>query len=409
MNARRYYDDAYTTRFQARIRERLQAGQRPVVILDATYFYPASGGQPHDLGEIGGVAVVDVQTRESDGAVLHVLAAPLAAAAEVACQVDWARRFDHMQQHTGQHILTQAFVQTADAHTVGFHLSPDSVTIDLDKNLPAEQISAAETLANQIVQENRPVRARLIALDAAEAAPSGGREGVRVRKIPEKMYTDGLRVIDIDGFDVTACGGTHVAHTGEIGLIKVLKTERRGDKLRVEFRCGGRALRDYQQKNAIISTLSADLTCATSEIVAAITRLRDELKSAHTALRAASARLVEYDAAALLQNATEHNGLRLVKAAFENRAAAELRLLAARLTETPGVVALLGTAGDKAQIICARSTDATPDMNAPLKAALTLLGKARGGGRPDLAQGGGIPAGLAQVQAALDAAQMALW
>lgn len=397
MVARLYYNDAYTTEFSARVLERLTVDGQPALVLDGTYFYPASGGQPADTGTINGVVVVELRTRDEDGAVLHLLAAEVPGETANCC-IDWARRFDHMQHHTGQHILTQAFVQVADAHTVGFHLSPDSVTIDLDKtNLSADTVTQAEDLANRVVWDNRAVTARLMAEDAAS--------NVRMRKKPGHLLTDGLRVIEIEGFDKTACGGTHVARTGEIGVIKVLKLERRGDKTRVEFRCGGRALRDYRQKNAVVSGVVAALTCKTDEIEPAVIRLQDDIRNLTRSLKAASGQLIEYEAERLLREMPEENNIRIVKRTYEGREAGDLKLLANRLIEQPNVVALLGSSGEKAQLVLGRSDDLPFDMNAIIRQALPLLGQARGGGQPALAQGGGVQAGVEQVQAALDAAE----
>lgn len=397
---RRYYDDAYTIEFSARVIEHIEANGQPAVILDQTYFYPTGGGQPHDTGTINGIRVMEVISRE-DGAVVHILQQPLSDD-QANCQLDWVRRFDHMQHHTGQHILTQTFVQAADAQTVGFHLSPDTVTIDLDKTgLSLEKIDAAERLANQIIQQNRPVRARIITSDEAE--------GVRMRKMPEKIYTDGLRVVDIENFDMTACGGTHVAATGEIGLIKIVKVEKRGDKTRIEFLCGNRALQDYREKHAIIGTLTADLICGANEIQQSIARLRDELKNAQQILKSARKTLIQHEVAEILASrAEDYSGARLIIMAFENREAEDIRLLASKLVESGNTIALLGTSGEKAQLVFARSRELREDMSVVLKAALEELHNARGGGRPEMAQGGGVPASLDEIRAALAIAEDAV-
>ncbi len=398
---RLYYDDAYATTFTARVIERLTHAGQPAVVLDRTCFYPTGGGQPADSGSIGGAAVLDVFTRPDDAAVVHLLAAPVAAD-EVACAVDWARRFDHMQHHTGQHILTQAFVQTVGTTTVGFHLSPDSVTIDLNTpRLTDADAARAEDLANQIVWDNRPVTAHLIDPDDAE--------GVRIRRMPDQLHTDGLRVIEVAGFDRTACGGTHVARSGEIGVIKVLRLTRRGDKTRVEFRCGGRALRDYREKNAVTNTLTAALTCGQAELPAAVERLQTELKTAFSALKTAAAQNLAAEAANLLLAAPERGGVRLAQAVFASRDSGDLRLLAGKLTETPGVVALLAAGGAQAHLVFARSAELPHDMRAALAAAFTALGHGRGGGQPALAQGGGAAANQAQLEGALAAAQQILF
>lgn len=395
---RLYYNDSYTVEFSAQIIERRNHDGQPAVLLDRTYFYPTGGGQPHDTGTIGGARVVDVFTAEdADKPVVHVLDGEVPEDT-VQCQVDWPRRFDFMQHHTGQHILTQAFVQVAEANTVGFHLSADTVTIDLDKtNLPEAKITEAEDVANRIVQENHPITATLIDPDNADH--------VRIRRIPAHLLTAGLRVIDIDGFDITACGGTHVAHTGAIGLIKVIKLERRGDKIRVEFRCGQRALYDYREKNTVINRLMADLNTRPEEMERVIGKLRDEVKEAQRSLKAATQQLVDYEAAQLVAEAETQGAVRIIKVAYAARDVGELRMLVSRLTQTPDLIVLVGTAGEKAQIMLARSANLTLDMNEPLREVLPLLGEARGGGQPGFTQGGGIPADLAQVQAALDEAQ----
>jgi alanyl-tRNA synthetase len=396
MTQRLYYDDSYTHSFSARVSERLMVDNRPALVLDQTYFYPTSGGQPNDLGTIENVGVIDVFTRAEDAAVVHLLEQPVEADV-VDCQVDWNRRFDHMQHHTGQHILSQAFVQVAQANTVGFHLSQESVTIDLNRTgLEPSVVARVEDLANQIIFEDRPVTARLVKAEDAE--------GVRIRKLPEHLLTDGLRVIDIDGFDVTACGGTHVSRSGEIGLIKILRVDKRGDKSRVEFRCGARALHDYRAKNALVYHLMSALTCGMDELPQAVQRLQDSLKTLQSDLKSARQQLLEDEAARLIAAAPERGGIRLIKTAFEGREATEIRMLASRLTQTPGVVALLGAAGARLDLVFARSADLPQDMNALLRQALTLLDNGRGGGQPALAQGSGTGT-LAQLQAALDEAE----
>ncbi len=396
---RLYYDDAYLRQFTARVAERLTYEGHPAVILDRTAFYPTSGGQPNDTGTLGGVTVLDVAARKEDGAVIHVLAGELSGE-EVIGVIDWPRRFDYMQHHSGQHILSQAFVQIAAASTVGFHLGVDSITIDLDQpSLSDAAVSAVEALANEVVWANRPITARIVQPDDAE--------GVRVRKLPEHLLTGGLRVIDIDGFDVTACGGTHVARTGEIGLIKVLKLEKRGDKSRVEFRCGGRALADYWEKNAVANGLAADLTCAIPEIQQAVTRLQEDFKAAQRALKAANGQLIDYEAERLAVETPAVNGVRVVRGNYADRDFGDLRVLATKLTQKPGIVALLATSGEKAQLVFARSADLNVDMNALLKATLATLPNGRGGGQAQMAQGGGS-ASAAEIDAALLAAEQSV-
>lgn len=404
MTQRLYYTDSYTQTCTARITDRLVYEGQPAVILDRSCFYPTSGGQPHDTGQLNGVDVVDVVAREDDGAVLHVLAADLPDADEINGAVDWARRFDHMQHHTGQHILTWAFIQVAGANTVSFHLGEENVTLDLDRaKLDAAAIRAAEDLANDVVTRNLPVRAWFPAADEVAALP--------LRKVPD--VNGKLRVVGVGDLDFTACGGTHVAHTGEVGLIKVVRTEHTKGMTRVEFCCGGRALRDYQAKNTILLGLAAELTTGYTEIGDALDKLRAENKQLKADLRAARQALLVTEAAELRAAADPVNGVRVVVGAWAGRDPAELRPLASHLVAQPGMVALLGVAGDKVQLVTARSNDLDGlDMVGVLRAVLAVLSGdpagGRGGGRPDFAQGGGVPAQAPALQAALTDAAAAL-
>ncbi len=270
--------------------DRLEVNGQPAVILDRTAFYPEGGGQPSDRGALNRVEVVDVQTREADDEVLHILSAPLAEAA-VTGVVDHTRRFDLMQQHTGQHILSQAFVHTASAETVSFHLNPDpsegALTIDLSQAaLTPAQIDRAEDFANTIVYENRPVIARFVDDEELQALP--------LRKPPQ--VDRAIRIVEIQGFDWSACGGTHVARTGEVGVIKIVKVEKRGAETRVEFRCGQRALLDYRRKHQLISQAASDLTIGFWELDQAIGRMQADAKAARRQLMDAEARLQQYEA-----------------------------------------------------------------------------------------------------------------
>jgi len=389
---RLYYDDAYTLHFEANVLEVTAYAQRPALILDRTYFYPEGGGQPSDRGTLNGVRVLDVQTRPSDRAVLHVLESPLTAQ-RVIGEVDGERRRDLRAHHSGQHVLSQALERVAQARTLSVHMSETSMTIDVDRvNIAPETWEAVEALANQIVLEDRPVRAWFPTPEELAA--------LNLRKLPE---VDGkVRIVDVGGFDITACGGTHVARTGEIGIIKVVKAERRGETTRLEFKCGARALRDFQAKNEVINRLMAALTVGYWELPETVARLQEQNRALQSELRAAREQLAVYEAASLLASASSHGAYRLVARAFA-RSADEVRLLAQALVAESGVVALLGAAGEKAQLIFARSADVALDVLPLLKKALDQLG-GRGGGRPNMAQGGGASADLDQVQAAINTA-----
>ncbi len=390
MTERLYYADAYVRAFEAQVIDRVDVNGRPAVILDRTAFYPEGGGQPADRGTLNHAAVVDVQTREADGEVLHFLATPLSDDA-VSGQVDPARRFDLMQQHTGQHILSQAFIQAAAAETVSFHLNPDpnegALTIDLNKSaLTPAEIDRAEEFANTIVTENRPVIARFISDEELQALP--------LRKPPK--VDKAIRIVEIQGFDWSACGGTHVARTGEVGLIKIVKVDKRNTETRIEFRCGRRALIDYGRKHQIISQAAADLSIGFWELDQAIARLQAEARTARKQLAEADARLQQYEARELLNAIEPRGAYGLITQLWTQRDAAYLKRMATVLTAQPGTVALLGATGQSLALVFARSKDVPFDLAVLLKAAAARLG-GKGGGSPDFAQAGGPAVGEEQL------------
>jgi alanyl-tRNA synthetase len=262
-----YYEDSYLSRFQARIQQVVVAGNISEIILDQSAFYPTSGGQPHDRGTVNGRPVVEVSETEK-GEILHRIGGIIEG--EVAdCQIDWDRRFDFMQQHTGQHILSQAFLKLAQANTVGFHLGADYATIDLDcETLPAGLIGQVENLANSIVEENRWVEARIVA--AGEVVSLGLRK--------ESKRGGPLRIVEVQGFDVSACGGTHVRNTGEIGTILIRKLERVNRQLRVEFICGGRTRQSYREIVAVLDLSARKFSSAWLELPDRIEKMLEENK-----------------------------------------------------------------------------------------------------------------------------------
>jgi alanyl-tRNA synthetase len=394
MTERLYYSDAYVRTFEAQVIDRVEVNGQPAVILDRTAFYPEGGGQPSDRGKLNHVEVVDVQTRETDDEVLHILSAPIGEAA-VTGQVEPQRRFDLMQQHSGQHILSQAFVQAANAETVSFHLNPDlldgALTIDLaTAQLSSAQIDDAEELANAIVFENRPITARFVTNDELQMLP--------LRK-PPKVET-AIRIVQVEGFDWSACGGTHVAHTGEVGLIKIVKLERRGAETRVEFRCGRRALLDYRRKNQLITQVASDLTVGFWELDQAIERMQADAKALRKQLSEADTRLQQYEVRELLAAIEPRGDYSLIVHTWQDRDTAYLKRVASSLVTHPKTIALLGSTGAALSLVFARSKDLPIDLAAVLKAAAAQLG-GKGGGSPDFAQAGGATVAEDRLQAAL--------
>jgi alanyl-tRNA synthetase len=402
MSERLYFHDAYTTQFTAEIVERVQHNGRFALVLNHTYFYPTSGGQPADLGRLNGEAVIDVTIRPEDGAILHwVGELPTGPSLpEVTAKIDWPRRFDHMQQHTGQHILSQAFICVADAQTIGFHLGDERVTIDLDSgDLTTDQLIATEKLANQIVWENRPIHIRLVTL--AEARQ------LSLRKLPP-LENDKLRLIDIEEFDLTACGGTHVSQTGAVGLIKIIKLERIRQQVRIEFRCGQRALADYDLKNQTIQQLMAELTTGQTELVTAVTRLQSANKEARRMINKLKADLWQVEAEQLVSAGQKINSITIVAKVYQDTDGADLKVIGNNLTLNHHVVALLGVSGPKAQLLFCRSEDAPGDMNVLLQSALRQLGKGGGGGSALSAQGGGPPVEDGRLRQVIEDSKQAL-
>ena len=378
MTKRLYYTDPYQREFTARILERRPLKQGLGIVLDQTLFYPSSGGQPCDHGTLNDSPILDVF--EEGETIIHVLKKDIAGETTQG-RIEWARRFDHMQQHTGQHILSAAFEQLG-MSTVSFHLGEEFCTIDLNREtVPATEIARAEEIANRIVLENRPLTARYYEPDELAALP--------LRKAPTK--TENIRIVAIQEFDYSPCGGTHCRFSGEVGPIKVRKWERRAAETRIEFLCGWRALRDYGWKHQSITDLANLFSVKDKEVAATVSRLAEEARLQHKALEELQNRVLDYEAAEMRANATTAQGIAFVTRAFPERDQEEVRRLALRLIEREKTVALLGIAGAKSRLILARSPDLAIDMAQLLREIGRVFGGG-GGGQPQLAQGGGMDA-----------------
>lgn len=379
-----YWHDARQTSFTAQVADVLVQGDQRFLLLDQTAFYPESGGQPADRGTIGQAAVTDVSIND-DGQILHRVTghADFAVGDEVAGVVDAARRLEMTQQHTGQHILSQAFFQLFGAETRGFRITGSTAEIDLTLELQPDEISRAitqaEDLANAIVFDNREIRTHLVTPEEAAQMP--------LRK--ESFISDCVRVIEIADFDWSPCGGTHAQRTGEVGLIVVRGWERAKQMTRVHFVCGGRALQDYRAANQAAEAVARSLTVGRDEITEAVSRLQDENKQLQRRARALAELAATAEARELIETTAAENGARVVSRSFDDRSLDEIKLLAHRLVAHSGVVALLAARErETARLVFARSADVKADLNAAMRRACELLG-GRGGGRPDFAQGGG--------------------
>lgn len=375
MTTRLYYDDSDLSSFDATVLSCVPAGDRFEVTLDRTAFYPTSGGQPFDTGMLDDVRVVDVLERD-EGSIVHVVTAALEPGRRAAGEIDAARRRDHREQHTGQHVLSAAFERTCGAATVGFHMGADASTIDLVREVSTAETAAAEAEANRVVRENRLVTVRTV------AAEDVGTLGLR----RESKRTGPLRIVEVDDFDVSACGGTHVTRTGAIGLVAVVGVEKVRGGSRLTFLCGERALGGFRERQSRLAEIGRLLGVAPLDVVPHVERLREEVRAGQRGMKDLQADLARYRAVEWRGQAETIGPLRVVirTTAFD---AGALKSLAQAIVEAPGCVAVLSGAGDPLPLVVARSADVGFDAGAFVKTITAALG-GRGGGRPELAQGG---------------------
>jgi alanyl-tRNA synthetase len=381
MTERLYYHDSFLYNFQARVVESTQREGKTAIVLDRTAFYPTSGGQVHDTGKLFSGNQVEVPVSEvaedDDGRIYHFTSAPLAPGETVSGAIDDACRRDHMQQHSGQHVLSAAFVRLFDAPTVSFHMGGESCTIDLAvKSLSASQITQAEKLANDVVTEDRPVSIRFVSLDEARQ--------LGVRKLPPKQ-TGQLRLIDITEFDLTACGGTHVRSTGQIGAILLRKTENVKQGLRVEFVCGGRAVTTARQDYSTLTEAAALFSSHIREVPQQIQKSLQEMKNSAKAQHRLLEELAGLQAERLLAQVAASP--RVIVAVFPERDATFIKLMAQKLTANPDVVALLASGAGQLAMVFAQTSGMKFNMGQLMKETMAKLG-GRGGGSADMAQGG---------------------
>lgn len=387
MTERLYYTDPYLTDFDAEVIEVRQQGTREGVVLDRTAFYPTSGGQPFDTGTLGAARVVDVVDQD-DGTILHIVEGE-PPTGRVAARVDWDRRFEHMQQHTGQHVLSAAFDRFSGVRTVSFHLGGAASTIDLAREVSLSEISAAEDAANQVVWEDRPLLIRFVDADDAQSLP--------LRK--ESSRKGRLRIVEIEGVDISACGGTHVARTGAIGIIAVSSWERFRGGSRIEFRCGVRTLRAHRTFRDSVAASIQLVSVAPEELPQGIARLQSENKELKRHLHDLERRLATYEAEALARRAHTIGSARIVLQSLPALDMNGLKTIAQEIAVQAGHAAVLCAASAPAAIVIARASDLTIDCGALLKRLTAQFG-GKGGGRPELAQGGGLNASPEQILAA---------
>jgi len=376
MTTRLYYTDPYRSEFTANVVDRSDDGIR--VYLDETAFYPTSGGQPHDTGTLGGVSVVDVVDEEER--VAHVLASPLPPTpAPVAGVVDWKRRFDLMQQHTGQHLLSAVFEDLFGYRTLSVHFGPDYSTLDLDAEmLSRDRMIAAEERANAVVAE-----ARAVDVTFEDAASAQG-----LRKPTDRAGT--LRVVTIDRLDRSACGGTHVRSTAEIGAMLLRSVEKVRNATRVEFVCGVRAVRRARRDFESLTRIATSLSAALDDVASLVTAQSERLKESDNARKKLEKELAPFRIRELYDRATtDASGTRTI-VIRDAASMDELRTLAQGAFQFPRVV-VVGVLRSPPSVLLAASEDSGVDAGKLLKERLSSVG-GRGGGSPRMAQGG-VPDG----------------
>jgi alanyl-tRNA synthetase len=393
MTDRLYYHNSFLFDFVAALEEvRKTADGRTALVLDRTAFYPTSGGQVFDTGWLElepldparGKFLPKLQVtevaEEENGPILHFVEGEVPeGAVRVRGFIDVDRRRDHIQQHSGQHIISAAFVELFQMPTVSFHMGEESCTIDLDaKSLSPEQVRQAERRANEIVLEDRPVSMQFVSADKAHE--------MGLRKIPP-AERDELRLIGIERYDLCACGGTHVRSTGQVGMILCRKIEKAKQGFRVEFVCGERALRNARKDYETLTEAGMLFSAHLWDVPAQIRKQVEETKAAGKVQHRLLEEIAELRAAQLTSQARSVDGIRLVDQVFHDRDLAFVKLLAQKLTRTPGVVAILGAGAGQAAVVFAQTPGLKFDMGALMKEVMTTLGS-RGGGSKDLAQGG---------------------
>jgi alanyl-tRNA synthetase len=393
-----HYHDPDCTRFTAFVTETLRLPDgRTGVVLDQTYFYATGGGQEHDTGTLGNARVVDVFKDEVRGVVVHVVETLTPALSQgerekditpaisqgenVTGEIDAERRLRHRQHHTAQHLLTQCFVQLFGLDTLSANINGTSPsTLDLPfTNLSKNDLDRAEDLANRVIYENRLVKSYFVAPEALSRLP--------LRKPPK--VNENIRIVEIDGYDYSACGGTHVGHTGQIGLLKIVKTERQNERLRVHFIAGWQALQTFRAYFDALNSLAGQMSTGPLEAPALALRQNEQLQSTQKELQALRLERIGHEAQQLAADAKSANGRRLVVASFQNRPPAELRALADGLKNEPSLCAVLAAYDGQKLSVIATCGPGSQLSAADLLRSVLIPINGRGGGSPQMAQGGG--------------------
>ncbi|WP_175638734.1 alanyl-tRNA editing protein [Metabacillus schmidteae] len=381
MTKKLFYEDAYQTSFTSNVvKKDVDYTGRNYVVLEQTAFYPTGGGQPHDTGTMNDKRVIDVEIVE--GELRHYLEEPIKEIETINGEIDWKRRFDHMQQHAGQHLLTAVFEDQLGYKTLSFHLGKEVSTIDLDtETLSNEEIQNAEKLTNQLILENLPIQTKWIKNQEELATYT-------LRK--ELAVSENIRLVIIPEVDYNGCGGTHPKSTGEITALKILHIEKQKKLVRVHFVSGYRVLKQLKEKHEIIHKLSSQLSAPQEQLNVAADRLLQTTKKLEGKIDELTTKLIQYEAKELILKAETLREHQFIKAVYQNRPIHDLQNLAKELVTSQSnlVVMMISEFQDKLQIVCARTDELEFNLNILLKKVLPSI-HGKGGGRPSFVQGGG--------------------
>ncbi|KOP67281.1 hydrolase [Bacillus sp. FJAT-18019] len=370
MTKKLYYDSAYTKEWETKITRKLEREDGTYLVMEETAFYPHGGGQPCDLGWIDSIPVLDVVLEE--GEILHKVER-FPEKEKVSCRLDWGRRFDHMQHHSGQHLLSAICLDVCEAETLSFHLGQDYATIDIARtDMPLDQWMMLELEVNDQIYLNRKVTSYYVTRDQAANLPL----------VKQPKVTDDIRIVEIEGIEYNACGGTHVSQTGEIGMIKLLKAEKQKGHMRIYFKCGYRALNEFNAGMEILNSLSAKFNTSKEEILDRIAKWDQEQKQLQAELNAVKAENDAYLAEKLL---ADRQGS-LIKQVFADKPLKDMQSLAAKLTDQPDVIVLFVSSADS-KVILAQRGESGLACGAFFKQHLADY-RGKGGGSDKMAQAG---------------------
>lgn len=380
MTGKLFYKDVYLTSFETTIIKRdYDESHSPYVLLNETAFYPTGGGQPHDTGKINNINVLDVV--EVDGELRHYVESLPLHENKALCCINWERRFDHMQQHAGQHILSAAFENTFGYKTISFHLGKEICTIDLEiSDINEIEINQIEAECNSIIRGNKPIITKWVTEE--ELSEYTLRKELSVR--------DHIRLVIIPDFDYNGCGGTHPKSTGEIGCLKIVSWEKHKSHIRIQFVCGDRVLGLLQEKNKVIMELTSILNAPQENMIEAADRLLANNKELHNKNEELKSQLIKFEAKNLSGEGQLINGVKLISSIYNNRSIKELQNIAREVVtkENDHIVILISDHQDKFQLVIARSEEVTLNLQFVINEVLPAI-NGKGGGKPSFVQGGG--------------------